>query len=108
MGRSQRETRARKNVTEKPCEWCGWDSGLKHAAHIIDKGLGPMEEWNLISLCPNCARTFDDVLKPRLILALKKWLGQGNSIERLELCWGRSQYKSRFSKSPAERNMRQS
>lgn len=59
-----------KRVAAKPCEWCGWNAGRRHAAHIIDEG--PEADWNAISLCPNCSTTFDEVIRPRLYKALER------------------------------------
>ncbi len=59
-----------KRVAAPPCEWCGWSSGRRHAAHIIDEG--PEKEWNGMSLCPNCAAVFDEVIRPKLYIALSK------------------------------------
>ena len=64
-----------KRVALKPCLWCGWQAGRRHAAHIIDEG--PEEEWNAISLCPNCSTVFDDVVRPVLYLALSKFGCEG-------------------------------
>ncbi len=59
-----------KDVAKKPCQWCGWQAGRRHAAHIIDEG--PEEPWNAISFCPNCATVFDEVIRPLLFNALSK------------------------------------
>jgi hypothetical protein len=64
-----------KSVTEKPCQWCGWSVGRRHAAHIIDEG--PEKEWNALSLCPNCSTVFDEVIRPLLFIALTKCGVQG-------------------------------
>lgn len=62
---------AAKQITSKPCEWCGWRAGRRHAAHIIDevKGVGK-GRWNALCLCPNCATIFDEVIRPKLFAAL--------------------------------------
>jgi ssDNA-binding Zn-finger/Zn-ribbon topoisomerase 1 len=60
-----------KRVAKKPCEWCGWTAGRRHAAHIIDEGKE--RDWNAISLCPNCSTVFDEVVRPALYRALKEW-----------------------------------
>jgi hypothetical protein len=57
-----------KRVAKNHCVWCGWHSGRRHAAHIIDEG--PEKEWNAISLCPNCSTVFDEVVRPILYQAL--------------------------------------
>lgn len=58
-----------KSVNQQPCIFCGWNAGSRHAAHIIDE----IEcEWNAISLCPNCHTVFDEILRPKLYLALEK------------------------------------
>lgn len=57
-----------KRVAKDPCQWCGWNAGRRHAAHIIDEGLE--KEWNAISLCPNCSTIFDDKIRPMLYKAL--------------------------------------
>jgi hypothetical protein len=62
---------AAKAIAAQPCEWCGWQAGRRHAAHIIDEiksaGIG---RWNTLSLCPNCATVFDEVIRPKLYQAL--------------------------------------
>ncbi len=67
-----------KKVTSKPCEWCGWQAGRRHAAHIIDEvknaGVG---QWNALSLCPNCATIFDEIIRPKLYQALVKYGATG-------------------------------
>ena len=63
--------RLAKKVAQRPCAWCGWIAGRRHAAHIIDEG--PEKEWNAISLCPNCATVFDEVVRPKFYQALKEW-----------------------------------
>src|SRR5216683_2521314 len=65
--------RLAKKVAQRPCAWCGWIAGRRHAAHIIDEG--PEGEWNAISLCPNCATVFDEVVRPKFYQALKEWGG---------------------------------
>lgn len=66
--------KAAKAITTKACEWCGWQAGRRHAAHIIDevKGAG-VGRWNALSLCPNCATIFDEVIRPKLYVALTKY-----------------------------------
>jgi hypothetical protein len=59
-----------KRITMKPCEWCGWQSAHRDAAHIIDEEKSS-KEWNALSLCPNCSRIFDDKIRPKLYQALK-------------------------------------
>jgi len=61
-----------KRIKTKPCEWCGWVAASRHAAHIIDEVKGA-KEWNALSLCPNCATVFDDVIRPKLYKALKEF-----------------------------------
>jgi hypothetical protein len=65
---------AAKAVTKRPCDWCGWQAGRRHAAHIIDEiktaGKG---QWNALSLCPNCATVFDEVIRPKLYRALQEY-----------------------------------
>src|SRR5438105_2216298 len=63
--------RLAKRVAQRPCAWCGWTAGRRHAAHIIDEG--PEAEWNAISLCPNCSTVFDEVVRPKFYEALKEW-----------------------------------
>jgi hypothetical protein len=66
--------KAAKKIAAKPCEWCGWQAGRRHAAHIIDEVNSPGEgHWNALSLCPNCSTVFDEVIRPRLHRALKKY-----------------------------------
>jgi len=61
----------RKRVKENPCEWCGWKASGRDAVHIIDqKDVPGSKEWNALSLCPNCHRIFDEVLRPKLYNAL--------------------------------------
>jgi hypothetical protein len=70
--------RLAKRVKNKPCEWCGWMAASRHAAHIIDekdwtaKKLPP-SVVNAMSLCPNCATVFDDVIRPKLYAALREF-----------------------------------
>ena len=59
-------------VNSKPCEWCGWQSASRHAAHIIDEVTGS-KEWNALSLCPNCSTVFDDKIRPKLYKALTEY-----------------------------------
>ena len=73
-----------KKIAEKPCEWCGWNSGLRHAAHIIDEIKEP-KKWNALSLCPNCHQIFEDKIRPRLFLALKEF-----GSENLPKSWSKS------------------
>ena len=67
--------KAAKRIASKPCEWCGWRAGRRHAAHIIDEEEHP--DWNALSLCPNCATVFDEVIRPKLFLALTKFGAKG-------------------------------
>lgn len=60
-----------KRVARQPCAWCGWQTGRRFAAHIIDEG--PETEWNAISLCPNCSTVFDEKVRPKLWKALIEW-----------------------------------
>jgi hypothetical protein len=65
---------AAKAIASLPCEWCGWRAGRRHAAHIIDEIKTAGEgRWNALSLCPNCATVFDEVIRPKLYRALKKF-----------------------------------
>lgn len=100
MGRrmTPREVALKQRITERPCEFCGWAAACRIAAHIIDHAAGgPYEEWNLISLCPNCAEAFDHILKPRLIDALERWQNDhGRSVTYLKETWGYSTYYCRF------------
>lgn len=79
-----------KRIKSKPCEWCGWSAASRHAAHIIDdkewkkKGLMSSDE-NALSLCPNCASVFDDVIRPKLYLALTAF-----GCTDLPNCWKKS------------------
>lgn len=66
--------RAAKAITARPCEWCGWQAGRRHAAHVIDEIKSAGEgRWNALSLCPNCATVFDEVIRPKLYIALQKF-----------------------------------
>jgi hypothetical protein len=66
--------RAAKAIAQGPCEWCGWRAGRRHAAHIIDEVKSAGEgRWNAMSLCPNCATVFDEVIRPKLYTALEKF-----------------------------------
>jgi ssDNA-binding Zn-finger/Zn-ribbon topoisomerase 1 len=69
-----------KRVASQPCAWCGWIAGRRHAAHIIDEG--PETEWNAISLCPNCATVFDEMVRPGFYKALREW-----GCEKLPKSW---------------------
>src|SRR5438874_1130266 len=60
-----------KRIAKQPCAWCGWTAGRRHAAHIIDER--PDEEWNAISLCPNCSTVFDEVVRPKFYRALQEF-----------------------------------
>src|SRR5262249_20269262 len=66
--------RAAKAIAAKPCELCGWQAARRHAEHIIDeiKSAGD-GRWNALSLCPNCATIFDDVIRPKLYRALTEY-----------------------------------
>lgn len=70
--------KAAKKVASKPCEWCGWQAGRRHAAHIIDEekntGKG---HWNALSLCPNCSTIFDEIIRPKLYKALNEYGATG-------------------------------
>ena len=70
--------KAAKKITSQDCEWCGWRAGRRHAAHIIDEvksaGKG---QWNALSLCPNCATVFDEVIRPKLHKALTEYGAKG-------------------------------
>lgn len=62
--------------TASPCEMCGrrlqgfgWLGVEK--AHIIAREYAPAHPWNIIDLCPSCHETFDHIVKPRIIRALK-------------------------------------
>lgn len=69
-----RNRKAAKKVTGVPCEWCGWQAGRRHAAHIIDEVKSAGEgRWNALCLCPNCATVFDEVIRPKLYTALQKY-----------------------------------
>ena len=61
-----------KRMTEKPCEWCGWRVSTRDAVHIIDE-IKASKEWNVLSLCPNCHRVFDDKIRQKLYMALEKF-----------------------------------
>lgn len=69
---------AQKQITKIPCEWCGWQAGRRHAAHIIDEvkttGKG---RWNALCLCPNCATVFDEIIRPKLFRALTEFGATG-------------------------------
>lgn len=43
------------NITEKPCEVCGWNEAERDM-HLIIKRL--LKKNNAVSLCPNCHRLF--------------------------------------------------
>jgi hypothetical protein len=59
---------AAKKIAAKPCQWCGWTAGRRHAAHIVDEQEKP--DINGISLCPNCSTVFDEKVRPMLYRAL--------------------------------------
>jgi len=70
--------RDKKTDKHLPCVMCGTSYPLPDAVHIIDekewKGvLGQDSKTNGIPLCPNCHRVFDEVLRPYLYRALKKF-----------------------------------
>src|SRR3990172_11713394 len=61
-----------------PCVMCGKTYPLPDAVHIVDEKewksrLGQDSKVNGIPLCPNCHRIFDEVLRPYLYRALKKF-----------------------------------
>jgi predicted restriction endonuclease len=69
---------------------CGKNYPLPDAVHIVDekewkKELGEDDKINGIPLCPNCHRVFDEVFRPYLFRALKKF-GTNN----LPTCWSRN------------------
>ena len=62
----------------KPCVMCGKKYPLPDAVHIIDEKewkdrIGHDSKDNGIPLCPNCHRVFDEVFRPYLYKALKKF-----------------------------------
>lgn len=66
------------------CEWCGTripaikargkngrhTHGLE-SAHIIAREYAPEHDWNTFLLCPTCHKIFDEVIKPRIQVALE-------------------------------------
>ena len=65
-----------------PCVMCGKTYPLPDAVHIIDekewvRKLGNDSKINGMPLCPNCHRVFDEVLRPYLYHALRKFGCQG-------------------------------
>ena len=70
--------KAVKKISSRACEWCGWQAGRRNAAHIIDEiknaGKG---QWNALSLCPNCAAVFDEIIRPKLYRDLKEYGASG-------------------------------
>ncbi|MFA5316090.1 MAG: hypothetical protein WC369_01545 [Dehalococcoidales bacterium] len=73
-----------KRVISNPCEWCGWQSSSRHAAHIIDEIKGAAG-WNALSLCPNCHSVFEDRIRPKLYKALKEF-----KVKGLPKSWAKS------------------
>jgi hypothetical protein len=73
-----------------PCVMCGTRYPEPDAVHIIDKEewcgrVGMDRQTNGMPLCPNCHRIFDEVLRPRLAVALREFGVQG-----LPECWSRN------------------
>jgi hypothetical protein len=63
-----------KKIAARRCDWCGWDAGRRHAAHIVDEQKSAGEgQWNALALCPNCSTVFDELIRPKLYRALIKW-----------------------------------
>ena len=77
-----------------PCVMCGKTYPLPDAVHIIDekewkKKLGNDSKVNGIPLCPNYHRVFDEVLRPYLFHALRKFDCKG-----LPESWARNNKKT--------------
>lgn len=61
---------------EEGCQICGVKfPGRKNfglvEGHIFE--AGPNEMYNIIVLCPNCEKSFDEILKPAIYEALMKY-----------------------------------
>ncbi len=75
----------KRRIAKNPCQWCGWQAARRDVVHIIDekekdrenKKVRPDCVENLISLCPNCHRSFEEVVRPLLYRALKKFGATG-------------------------------
>jgi predicted restriction endonuclease len=69
----------KRRIAKNPCQWCGWQAARRDVAHIIDekdwknRKVRPDCVENLISLCPNCHHSFDEVVRPILHNALSKF-----------------------------------
>jgi hypothetical protein len=72
-----------KRIKSNPCEWCGWQVVSRFASHIVDEG--PEKDWNALSLCPNGATVFDEVIRPRLYTALKNY-----GVTNIPKSWSKS------------------
>lgn len=82
--------RDKKTGKHLPCVMCGTTYPLPDAVHIIDekewKGvLGQDSKPTGIPLCPNCHRVFDEMLRPYLYQALKKF-----GCTKLPSSWSKS------------------
>ncbi len=88
----------KRRIAQKPCQWCGWQAGRRDVAHIIDEGDWedkPDREENLISFCPNCHRSFEDVVRPLFYKALQKF-----GVTNLPDSWKKDNKKSNVGLSP--------
>lgn len=70
--------RDKKTNKHLPCVMCGKTYPLPDAVHIIDEKewksvVGHDSKENGMPLCPNCHRIFDEMFKPLLFKALKKY-----------------------------------
>jgi hypothetical protein len=73
-----------------PCVMCGRTYPLPDAVHIIDEKEWKTEKGqdskdNGMPLCPNCHRVFDEILRPYLYRALKKY-----GCDKLPETWAQS------------------
>jgi predicted restriction endonuclease len=76
--------RLAKRTGAHPCEWCGWQSARRDAAHIIDEG--PETDANALCLCPNCHRVFEEKIRPKLHVALADWMANHHRLPRSWEC----------------------
>ena len=91
--------------TEKfyPCVFCGRDHLRPDAVHIVDEKewvqkIGHDSKINGMPLCPNCHRSFDEIIRPKLFQALKAF-GSAN----LPKSWEKS---NKYHITPQELNLK--
>lgn len=86
-----------------PCVFCGRDHLRPDAVHIVDekewiKKHGQDSKVNGMPLCPNCHRSFDEIIRPKLYKALKLF-----GCEGLPTSWEKS---NKYNVKPEELNLK--